>query len=90
LNDKELVRKIIELRYSSIPIAPEKQDRLWQDLRHVKDLTGLAFVVLAIENDDGTATSPFRDREWVAEAIRTMHRVIEKHRLEDIKLNCGE
>ena len=90
MNDTELVQKIIELRCSSLPIAPERQDRLWQDLRHVKNVTGLAFVVLAVENDDGTASSPFRDREWVAEAIKTMHRVVEEHGLEDMKLNCGE
>ncbi len=87
LNDRGLVERIIELRYSTLPIAPEKEERLWQDITHIRDLTGLAFAVLAIENDDGTATSPFRDREWVAEAIKTMHKVVEEHGLQDIRLD---
>jgi hypothetical protein len=90
LPDRQLVERIFDLRYSIVPIEAEKEERLRQDIPYIKDLTDLAFAVLAIENDDGTETSPFRDREWVAEAMKAMHRVVGKHGLQDIEVECGD
>ena len=90
LSDRQLVKKIIDLRYSVLPIETEKEERLRREIPLIRDLTGLGFAVLAIENDDGTATSPFRDREWVAEATKTMHKVVGKHGLQNIKFECAD
>ena len=88
LSDRELLERIIELRYSTLPIQPEKEARLRLHIPRIKNITDLAFEVLAVETDDGTQTSPFRNAEWVAEAKKTIDKVVRKHRLQDIELEC--
>ncbi len=89
LNDRQLIEMVIELRHSTLPIEPEKEEQLKQFIPHVKDLTGLAFTLLAVENGCGTTAAPVRDQEWVAKVVRAMHKVVETHGLHDIRLDCG-
>ena len=88
ISDRELIERIIELRYSTLPIEPGKKVRLTLHIPLIKGLTDLAFEVLTVETDDGTPTSPFRNSEWVAEAKATIDKVVRTHGLHDIEFEC--
>ena len=90
LRDSELIEAILELRHLMIRLDPEKMDRMWVRMALITDVTELAWQVLSIETDDGTDTSPFRSREWVDEARKTIEKVVRKHGLQDIKFDCGD
>ena len=85
LRDSELIEAILELRHLMIRLDPEKEDRMWVRMALITDVTELAWQVLSVETDDGTETSPFRNREWVTEAHKIIEKVVRKHELQDIK-----
>ncbi len=85
LRDSELIEAMLELRHPVIPLDSEKKERMWVRMEFITDVTELAWQVLSIETDDGTATSPFRSREWVTEAHKTIEKVVRKHGLQGIK-----
>ncbi len=85
LRDSELIEAILELRHSVIPLDSKKEDQMWVRQALITDVTELAWQVLSVETDDGTETSPFRNREWVTEAHKTIEKVVRKHGLQDIK-----
>ena len=87
LRDRLLVESIIDLRYSTFVIDPEKEERLRDQILGIKDLADLAYAVLAVENDDDTATSPFRNLEWVETAIATIRKVVGEHGLQDVSFD---
>ncbi len=90
LRDSELIEAILELRHSVPPLDSVKEDRMWVRMELITDVTELAWQVLSIETDDGTETSPFRNREWVTEAHKTIEKVVRKHGLQDIKFDWGD
>ncbi len=89
LSDSELIEVMLELR-PVIPLDSVKEDRMSVRKALITNVTELAWQVLSIETDDGTDTSPFRNREWVDEARKTIEKVVRKHGLQDIKFDCGD
>ena len=80
LRDSELIEAMLELR-PVIPLDSVKEDRMWVRMALITNVTELAWQVLSIETDDGTDTSPFRSREWVDEARKTIEKVVRVNQL---------
>ena len=89
LRDSELIEVMLELR-PVIPLDSVKEDRMWVRMALITNVTELAWQVLSVETDDGTETSQFKNAEWVAEARKTIEKVVRKHGLQDIKFDCGD
>jgi len=86
VSDDELIERIIVFRYAvSLSIAPDKWRQLKLRVPEIEDLADLAFEVLAAENDDNTATSPFQDIEWVEETLETIRKVVTRNGLDHVR-----
>ena len=90
LSDKDLIQKIIDLRYSRLSLNQQQVETLKIYLPRVTGIAGLAYTVLAVETDDGTPTSPFRDEEWAAEAMRTIWKVVDQYGLGHIEFDFSD
>ncbi len=87
LDDKELIQAIIDLRYGVLPLNQPQEELLRGYLPRITSIADLAYMVLAVENDDRTATSPFRDEEWEREAMRTIWGVVHSYGLEEVEFD---
>ena len=84
-DDRELIQAIIDLRYGVLPLNQPQEELLKDFLPRITSIADLAYTVLAVENDDGTSTSPFRDEEWEREVMRTIWGVVHNYGLEEVE-----